>query len=115
MGINGLGDPQGHAAIAFRDGKFVLWGDEGTSYESKDAVSWKVLAGIPKATFCNGAFRTEDECAGATYLDGVYLRPQWQGKIERSTDGKAFEQVYLDPSKATACTGRSFAKGWVAK
>ena len=45
---------------------------------------------------------------------GVFLEPQWKGKIMRSTDGVKYQQVYLDDQQNTIYQSRAFAEGLVA-
>ena len=109
-----IGDTGGHLFLTYRGGKFVAYGDSNTSYQSDDALTWTVLAGVDDATYCQGTFVTETACADSAWFDGTWLRADWQGIISRSTDGKAFTRAYLDDQKNTLYQSRAIAAGYVA-
>ncbi|MES1165716.1 MAG: hypothetical protein ABUR63_08165, partial [Verrucomicrobiota bacterium] len=109
-----IGDTGGHLFLTYRGDKFVAYGDTLTSYQSDDALTWTVLAGVQQATYCQGAFASQSACLDSAWFDGVWLRADWQGKISRSTDGKTFSQAYLDDQKNTLYSSRALAAGFVA-
>ena len=93
---------------------FVAYGDSNTSYRSSDGRAWTDM-GIYEATYCEGAWKSLDDCAGAFWADDhFYLLPQWGGDIQRSTDGQTFATVYSDDQKNTLYRSRALALGYVA-
>jgi hypothetical protein len=109
-----IGDTTGHLFLTYRGQKFVAYGDNGISYQSSDALSWTVLTGVTKATYCLSAFMSNTACLASAWFDGVWLRADWQGKIARSTDGTTFTQVYSDDAMNTLYQSRALAAGYVA-
>lgn len=79
--------------VVHRSGEFIANGD-GVHYTSPDGLSW---------TEHSGEANTHD------FGHGVYLRGQWKGKIERSTDGNAWSSVFDDGGNSL----ESFAFGYV--
>lgn len=75
-------DPQnvGGSGVIFRNGEFVANGDD-MHYTSTNGTDWTQHAGT-----------TNTEAFG----HGVYLRGQWKGRIERSTDGTSWTTVFDD-------------------
>lgn len=108
-----VGATGGHTWIFWFDGQFAASGDSGASFVSADGVTWSAID-ISRVRACDGALRTEQECHAASWFDGVWLRPQWQGVIERSTDGDAWAPVYADEMLNTVYDGYAFAAGRVA-
>ena len=108
-----IGDTGDHLFLTYRAGQFVAYGDTKTSFASADAVAWTPLPGLVQATYCNGQWKNQSDCGDVSWFDGVYLRPEWKGKIVRSTDGRKFDPVYVDDEQNTVYQGRSFAEGWV--
>jgi hypothetical protein len=106
----------GHEAIDFHAGTFTIYGDNGTTYQSTDAISWSVLPGLTQGVFCDGGYVSSMQCGGgAKWIEGGYLSGQWENKILRSTDGASFNQVYADPwNDGLARPGTSIAEGLVA-
>jgi hypothetical protein len=109
-----IGDTGGHLSLTYRGGRFVSYGDERRSFESVDGLAWSELAGVDEATFCEGEFRSLDECHGAAWFDGAYFKEEWGGYILRSTDGQGFDEVYADDESNTLYRSRAMAKGYVA-
>jgi hypothetical protein len=108
-----IGDTGGHVSLTYRGDRFVAYGDTKTSFASADAVAWTPLPGLVQATYCDGQWKNQSDCGDASWFDGVYLRPEWKGKIVRSTDGTKFDPVYVDSEQNTLYQGRAFAEGWV--
>jgi hypothetical protein len=110
----GIGDTQGHTALAFRGGLFAAYGDSSTSFQSADGSSWSEM-NVEDATYCEGEWRTLAQCHDAAWFDaGFYLRVEWGGHIQRSTDGSDFRSVYQDPDEHTGYKTITFAQGYVA-
>jgi len=103
-----------HVYLIYRGGKFVAYGDTKTSYESPDALTWTVMAGIEQATYCENSWKSQTDCKDSSWYDGAYLRADWQGKIARSTNGTSFSTVYNDDQKNTLYQSRAIAAGYVA-
>jgi len=112
--VGTVGDLGGHPALAYRNGVFHAYGDNGTSYRSTDAVTWTVVPGLAKATFCEGAWKSLVACHDASWYEGGFLRGIWQSQVSRSTDGVTFTVVHDDPSNNSLYTGRAVGEGWVA-
>jgi hypothetical protein len=109
-----IGDTGGHLSLTCRDGTFVSYGDNMTSFQSDDALTWTVMSGVPQATYCEDTWKSQTDCKDSSWFDGAYLRADWQGKISRSTDGKTFTAVYNDDQKNTLYQSRAVAAGYVA-
>ena len=108
------GDTVKHTGLTYHDGLFVSYGDSETSYQSTDAKTWTEM-GIDNATFCEGEWRTLDECHDAWWFDdGYYLVPEWGGDIRRSTTGSNFQTVYSDDQSNTLYRARAVAEGYAA-
>jgi hypothetical protein len=103
-----------HVYLIYRGGKFVAYGDTKTSFESPDALTWTVMAGIEEATYCESTWRSQIDCKDSSWFEGAYLRADWQGKISRSTDGRTFTTAYNDDQKNTLYRSRAIAAGMVA-
>jgi hypothetical protein len=112
--VGEIGNTGGHLYMAYRGGKFFAYGDTKTSFVSDDAITWTVLSGVDQAGYCNDAIRSRAECGDTSWFSGVFLEPQWKGKIMRSTDGVKYLQVYLDDQQNSIYQGRAFAEGLVA-
>jgi hypothetical protein len=112
--VGPIGETGSHLFLTYRAGQFVAYGDTKTSFRSVDGATWSILAGIQQATYCGGQFRSQADCREASWFDGVYLRPDWKGKILRSADGVKFDQVYVDDIQNTVYQGRAFAEGYVS-
>lgn len=120
-------------SLAFGNGVFVSAGDNGLINRTTDGEDWAAAAtdeGIDRVIFRDGQFigrgvgggshKTSDD--GATWIDqtgdaqmearghGIYLRGQWKGTIERSTDGASWTKVLDDGGNHLT----SFAFGFVA-
>jgi hypothetical protein len=109
-----IGDTAGHLYLAHRCGVFVAYGDTMVSYESDDALTFRALSGIVSATYCEQAWKSREDCHDAAWFEGVYLRPDWQGKISRSEDGVAWTTTYDDDQRNTLYQPRAIAAGYVA-
>jgi len=109
-----IGDTGGHLYLTYRGGKFVAYGDNKTSFQSTDAMTWTVMSGIEEATFCDDTWKSETDCKDSSWFDGAYLRADWQGKISRSTNGTSFTTAYNDDQKNTLYRSRAIAAGMVA-
>ena len=109
-----IGDTGGHLYLNYRGGKFVVYGDNKTSFQSTDALTWTVMSGIEEATYCENAWKSETDCKDSSWFDGAYLRADWQGKISQSTNGTSFTTVYNDDQKNTLYRSRAIAAGFVA-
>lgn len=121
-------------SLAFGNGVFVSAGDNGLVNRTTDGEDWEAVAtdeGIDRVIFRDGQFighaggggshKTSDD--GVTWTDqagdaqmeamghGVYLRGQWKGSIERSTDGTSWTNVLDDDGNHLT----SFAFGFVAR
>jgi hypothetical protein len=109
-----IGDTEKHTTLAFRGGLFVSYGDSSTSFQSADGSSWSQM-NVADATYCERQWRTLAQCHDAAWFDGgFYLRVEWGGQIQRSTDGSDFSRVYQDPDEHTAYKSITFAQGYVA-
>ena len=109
-----IGDTGGHLYLSYRGGKFVAYGDNKTSFQSADALTWTVMSGIEEATFCEDTWKSQVDCKDSSWFDGAYLRSDWQGKISRSTNGTTFTTAYNDDQKNTLYRSRAIAAGFVA-
>ncbi len=109
-----IGDTGGHLFLTYRGGKFVAYGDSGTSYQSTDAITWTVMSAVNEATYCQDTYKSQSECHDSSWFDGTWLRADWQGIISRSTDGKSYSQAYKDDKKNTLYQSRAIAAGYVA-
>lgn len=109
-----IGMTEGHLFMTFRAGKFVAYGDNHTSFESADALSFQQLAGVSEATYCDGSWKSQVDCFNAAWFDGAYLRSDWQGKISRSENGSTWNRVYDDDEQNTLYQSRAIAAGYVA-
>lgn len=121
-------DAKGHLSLAAHGEKMVAYGDDGVSFESKDGVTWSVMAGLVAATYCEGQWKSLEACDptavskangneyydGVSFFDGAWLKGAWKGKIVRATDGKSYETVYTDDQMNSLYRGRAFADGYVA-
>jgi hypothetical protein len=108
------GDTVKHTGLTYHAGLFVSYGDSETSYQSTDAKSWTEM-GIDNATYCEGEWRTLDECHEAWWFDdGYYILPEWGGVIRRSTTGSSFQTVYSDDQENTFYRARAVAEGYAA-
>jgi hypothetical protein len=111
-------DTGGHLYMAARDGQLVAWGDTGVTYTSTDAMNWSILDGVTRATFCDGSFQSADDCHPdgdpISWWDDFYLRAEWKGLIQRSRDGTAYTDVYVDDQENSLYRSLSFARGYVA-
>ena len=96
-----IGDTGGHLYLNYRGGKFVAYGDNKTSFQSTDALTWTVMSGIEEATYCDDTWKSQADCKDSSWFDGAYLRADWQGKISRSTNGTSFTTAYNDDQKNT--------------
>ena len=101
-----IGDTGGHLYLNYRGGKFVAYGDNKTSFQSTDALTWTVMSGIEEATYCEDTWKSETDCKDSSWFDGAYLRADWQGKISRSTNGTSFTTAYNDDQKNTLYRSR---------
>lgn len=88
-----IGDTEGHLFLDFRAGKFLAYGDSLKTFTSADALAWQVIPGVERGTWCDGAIKSEADCHGSSWFDGVYLRSQGKGEIGRSADGASFSSV----------------------
>lgn len=110
-----IGNTVKHTGLAYRGGRFVSFGDSHTSYESTDGESWTEMAGVDDATYCEGTWKSLDDCHGAAWFDaGFYLTVEWGGEIRRSTTGQDFETVYRDDEENTLYKSCAVAEGYVA-
>ena len=109
-----IGDTGGHLYLNYRGGKFVAYGDNKTSFQSTDALTWTVMPGIQEATYCDDTWKSQADCKASSWFEGAYLRADWQGKISRSMDGTSFTTVYNDDQLNTLYRSRAIAAGWVA-
>jgi hypothetical protein len=109
-----IGNTDGHLFLTYRDGKFVAYGDNERSFESEDASTFTELSGVTSATFCEGSWKTQNDCFDAAWFDGTYLRADWQGKISRSAAGDDWTTVYTDDQQNTLYRARAMAQGYVA-
>jgi hypothetical protein len=108
------GDTVKHTGLTYHAGLFVSYGDSETSFQSTDAKTWTVM-GIDNATYCEGEWRTLEECHDAWWFDdGYYILPEWGGQIRRSTTGSSFTTVYTDDQENTFYRARAVAEGYVA-
>jgi hypothetical protein len=109
------GSITGHPALDYQAGKFTLYGDNGTTYQSTDGLTWTTLAGVNKGTYCNGTYVSLSACAGGNkWIAGAYFESVYQNKIARSTTGSNFVTVYSDPQNDAPYESRSIAEGYVA-
>jgi hypothetical protein len=70
---------------------------------------------LDDATYCEGQWRPLAQCHDAAWFEpGFYLRVEWGGQIQRSSDGSTFDRVYQDPDEHTAYKTITFAQGYVA-
>jgi hypothetical protein len=109
-----IGDSGGHPSLTYRGGKFVSYGDNGTSYQSDDAITWTVMTGLDQATYCESAYKSQSACHDSSWFDGIWLRADWKAMISRSTNGQSFTRVYLDDQDNTVYESRAMAQGYVA-
>jgi hypothetical protein len=113
--IGTIGNTEGHVYLSYHGGKFVAYGDSGTTFQSTDAVTWTVMEGVSQGTYCLGSFMNRSDCHQAAWFEeGFWLNVQWGGTILRSTDGKKFETVFQDEHDYTVYQGRVFTTGYVA-
>jgi len=113
--IGTIGNTDGHVYLTYRGGKFVAYGDNKTTYQSTDAVTWTVMDGVSEGTYCLGSFMNRTDCHQAAWFEeGFWLNVQWGGTILRSTDGKKFDTVFMDEHDYTVYQGRVFTAGYVA-
>lgn len=107
-------------SLAFGNGRFVAFGDNGRVATTTDGDTWMDLASqqAGPVVFRDGAFYANGEgfyvhsTDGLTWTTedgsfptedfglGVYLRGPWKGKIERSLDAVAWDQVFDDGGNA---------------
>lgn len=109
-----IGPTSGHLSLAYHEGTFVAYGDSGVSWVSADAVVWAELEGIFRATWCDGAYVSEADCAGPSWFGGAYFTTAWPDTIRRSVDGVLWEDVYVDPGGNSLYQPRAMAEGIVA-
>jgi len=110
-----IGNTVKHTGLAYRGGRFVSFGDSHTSYESTDGEAWTEMTGVEDATYCEGAWKSLDDCHGAAWFDaGFYLTVEWGGEILRSTTGQSFDTVYRDDEDNTLYKSCAVAEGYVA-
>lgn len=50
----GTADVGGHPLVLFDGKRFVSWGDNSRAFESVDADTWKLLAGVDDISYCDG-------------------------------------------------------------
>jgi hypothetical protein len=112
--VGPIGNTGAHLFLTYRAGQLVAYGDTKTSFSSVDGAAWSILPGVQQATYCGDQFRSQADCGDSSWFDGVYLRPDWKGKVLRSADGIQFDQVYVDDMQNTVYEGRAFAEGYVA-
>jgi len=113
LGVREAMVPGADLFVTYRGEQFVAYGDTKTSFRSADVMTWSVMPGVEQATYCEGQFKNQVDCADASWFDGVYLRPEWKGKIMRSMDGAKFDAVYVDDEQDTVYQGRAFTEGHV--
>jgi hypothetical protein len=103
-------------SLAFGNGVFVAAGDQGRVSTTGDGVDWSAPADedVSRVVFRDGEFIAQGEGLYKTSTDGVswtehdgeadvadqglgvWLRGEWKGKIDRSTDGVAYDRVFDD-------------------
>ncbi|MEQ1564410.1 MAG: hypothetical protein ABMA64_02145 [Myxococcota bacterium] len=110
-----LGPTGGHLFLSHHQGTFAAYGDSGTSLVSTDAVTWTELPGVVRATWCDGAYVSEVDCAGPAWFDGAYFSTSWPDTVRRSTDGVTWADVYVDPDGNSLYQPRAMAEGLVAR
>jgi hypothetical protein len=104
-----------HNVLQFGAGKFVATGDGRATFTSSDGVSWTALSGVDYGRFCEGQIRNEADCHSASWLDGLWFKSIWQGKIGRSTTGREpYSVVYTDADGNSVFTSYTFAAGMLA-
>ena len=97
----GNADVGGHPLVLFDGKRFVSWGDGSRAFESVDADTWKVLAGVDDISYCDGMVKpTRNACGEGSpvWADGVSVRG-WGGtlgSIMRSTDRRTWKEVHRD-------------------
>ena len=109
-----IGDTNQHLFLDYRDGLFVAYGDTNTSFVSEDALNWEVLPGIDQATYCEGEFKSAQDCHNDSWFAGAYYRAEWGGIIKRSTDGSRYVEVYVDDSGNNLYRSRAISQGYAA-
>lgn len=111
--LSAIGETGGHLFLAWNEGEFAAYGDAGTSWTSPDATTWTELPDTTRATWCDGAWHSADDCFGASWFDGAYFRSGWPDRIERSTNGVDWDLVYTDPEENSLYQPRAVARGIV--
>jgi hypothetical protein len=106
-------DLGGHLFLSWHEGTFAVYGDTQRSFTSPDGLEWTELLGVQRATWCEGAYRSESDCYGSSWFDGAYFRTQWPDRIERSPDGIDWETVYTDPEQNSLYQPRAIAQGFI--
>jgi hypothetical protein len=109
-----IGDTVKHTGLTYRGGLFVSYGDSKTSYSSSDGLNWTDM-NLDEATYCEGTWKTLDDCRGAWWSDdGFYVLPEWGGHIRRAAGSGSFQNVYTDDQENTFYRSRAVAEGYVA-
>jgi hypothetical protein len=110
-----IGNTVKHTGLTYRGGLLVSYGDSHTSYQSSDGQHWTEMSGVEDATYCEGRWKSLDDCFSASWFDpGFYLLDEWGGTIRRSSNGQGFKNVYTDDQKNTLYRSRALAHGFVA-
>lgn len=114
----------GHVFLGTTGAELFSWGDDHKTYRSPNGVDWTEDPTITAGLYCEGKLESSADCApnsiengyygGAFWENGVWLEPQWMGKIVRSTNGTDFTGVYDDPVGNTVYKGTAFAAGFAA-
>lgn len=86
-----VGEEGEHINAMIWDGKQFAGIGQGGTYLSPDGLKWERIP-------------NQDAPTTATFNDGVYVGSLWQGRIMRSTNGVAWEQVTQLPQHAVAIT-----------
>lgn len=114
----------GHVYLGTTGTELFSWGDDGKTYRSTSGVDWTEDPSITAGLYCEGVLESSADCApnsvgngyfgGVFWQDGVWLEPEWMGKIARSTNGVDFTTVHDDPIGNTVYKGTAFAAGFAA-
>jgi len=91
---------QASRSLAFGDGKFTSATDQGNWWTSSDGAQWTIGSGghDNQVAFC-GDFKDASKCTGSFSArnravgEGVTVRINGSGRLERSTDGVSFTPV----------------------